>query len=77
VASQVVAGEGVKDAAAQEGGADQDVENVKHGDFPRSATKSPHAAWHVALHTDSGRTLSPMPPEPPRSAIILSLQRQA
>jgi hypothetical protein len=52
VASQVVAGEGVENAAAQEGGADQDVENVKHGDFPRSATRPPHAARHVALHTD-------------------------
>jgi hypothetical protein len=52
VASQVVAGEGVEDAAAQEGGADQDVENVKHGDFPRSATKPPHAIRHVAPHTN-------------------------
>jgi hypothetical protein len=44
MASQLVAGFGVEDAAAQEGSADQDVENIKHGDFPRSATKPPHAA---------------------------------
>jgi hypothetical protein len=50
VASQVVAGDGVEDAAAQEGGADQDVEKVKHGDAPGSAAIAPHAAWHVALH---------------------------
>jgi hypothetical protein len=44
MALQVVAGEGVEDAAAQEGGTDQDVENVEHDDFPRSATRPPHAA---------------------------------
>jgi hypothetical protein len=43
VASQVVAGEGVEDAAAQEGGADQDEDDVKHGDAPGSATIAPHA----------------------------------
>jgi hypothetical protein len=50
VASQVVAGDGVKHAAAQEGAADQDVDDIEHGDFPRSATRSPHADKHVALH---------------------------
>jgi hypothetical protein len=50
LASQVVAGEGVEDAAAQEGGADQDIEKVKHGGAPGSAAIAPHAAWHVALH---------------------------
>ncbi len=35
MASQVVAGFGIEDAGAQEGGADQDVENVEHGEFPR------------------------------------------
>jgi hypothetical protein len=49
-ASQVVAGDGVEDAAAQEGGADQDVDQVKHGDAPGSAAIAPHAAWHVAMH---------------------------
>jgi hypothetical protein len=44
VASQVVAGEGVEDAAAQEGGADQDEDDVKHGDAPGSAA--------IALHAD-------------------------
>jgi hypothetical protein len=43
MASQAVAGVGVEDAAAQEGGADQDVENVKHGDAPGSAANAPHA----------------------------------
>jgi len=52
VASQVVAGDGVEDAAAKEGGGDQDVKNVKHGDAPGSAAIAPHAGWHVALHTD-------------------------
>ena len=50
VASQVVAGDSVEDAAAQEGGADYDVEQVKHGDAPGSAAIAPHAGWHVALH---------------------------
>jgi hypothetical protein len=48
-ASEFVAGVGVEDATAQEGGADQDVENVEHYGFPRSATMPPHAARHVAL----------------------------
>jgi hypothetical protein len=43
VASQVVAGEGVEDAAAQEGGADQDEDDVKHGDAPGSAAIAQHA----------------------------------
>jgi hypothetical protein len=50
VASQSVAGDGVKHAAAQEGGADQDVDDIEHGDFPRSATRPPHPDRHVALH---------------------------
>jgi hypothetical protein len=50
VASQVVAGFGVEDAGAQKGCAEQDIEYVKHDDFPWSATKPPHADRHVALH---------------------------
>jgi hypothetical protein len=50
VALQSVAGDGVEDAAAKEGGADQDVENVEHDGFPRSATRPRHAGRHVALH---------------------------
>jgi hypothetical protein len=50
VASHVVAGFGVEDTAAKEGGADQDVQNIEHGDFPQSATAPPHADRHVALH---------------------------
>jgi hypothetical protein len=41
--SQVVAGDGVEHAPAQEGGADYDVENVKHGEAPGSATDALHA----------------------------------
>jgi hypothetical protein len=51
-ASQVIAGEGVEHAAAKEGGADQNVDDVKHGIAPGSATLPPHAMWHVALHVN-------------------------
>jgi hypothetical protein len=44
VALQSVAGDGVEHAATQEGGADQDVENVKHGDAFGSASMPRHAA---------------------------------
>jgi hypothetical protein len=44
MALQSVAGEGVEHAAAQEGGADQDVENVEHGDAFGSAFMTRHAA---------------------------------
>jgi hypothetical protein len=44
MASQVVAGDGVQHTAAQEGGAYQDVDDIEHDGFPRSATASPHAA---------------------------------
>jgi hypothetical protein len=37
--SQVIACEGVEAAAAEEGGADQDVDEVKHGNAPGSAAK--------------------------------------
>ena len=37
VASQLIAGFGVEDAAAQEGGTDQDEDDVKHGDAPGSS----------------------------------------
>jgi hypothetical protein len=50
VALQFVAGFGVEHAAAQKGGANQDVDDVEHGGFPRSATSPPHADRHVALH---------------------------
>jgi hypothetical protein len=43
-ASQMVAGDGIEHAGAQEGGADQDVENVKHVDAPGSDLPVPHAA---------------------------------
>ena len=52
MASQVVAGEGVEDAAAQEGGADQDEEDVKHGDVPGSSATAAACGRHVALHID-------------------------
>jgi hypothetical protein len=32
VASQAVAGFGIENAATQEGGAEQNVDNIKHGD---------------------------------------------
>jgi hypothetical protein len=32
--SELVAGAGVEDTGAEEGGADQDVENVEHGGSP-------------------------------------------
>jgi hypothetical protein len=35
VASQVVASDGVEHTAAQEGGGDQDVDDIEHDDFPR------------------------------------------
>jgi hypothetical protein len=57
VALQVVAGEGVEDATAQEGGADQDVENVKHCDFPRTATEPPHAAGMLRCTQISRRAI--------------------
>jgi hypothetical protein len=44
VALQSIAGDGVEHAAAQEGGADQDVENVEHDDAFGSALVPRHAA---------------------------------
>ena len=40
----MVAGDRVELAAAEEGSADQDVDDVKHGDVPRSATMPLYAA---------------------------------
>jgi hypothetical protein len=40
----MVAGDCVQHASAKEGGTDQDVDDVKHGDFPWSATRPLHAA---------------------------------
>ena len=48
MALHFVAGVGVEHTGAQDGGADQDVENIKHGGFPWSATNPRHAG-HVAL----------------------------
>ena len=53
MASQVIAGDGVQHTAAQEGGAYQDVDDVEHGDFPRSATTPPHAAGMLRCTTAS------------------------
>jgi hypothetical protein len=50
LASQMIAGDRVEHAAAEEGGTDQDVDDVEHGDVPRSATTPRHAGGHVALH---------------------------
>jgi hypothetical protein len=52
VTSQPIAGECVKYAGAEEGGAKQDVDDVEHGDVPRSATKAAACGWHVALHNN-------------------------
>jgi hypothetical protein len=43
MASQVIAGDGVQHAAAKEGGAYQDVDDIEHGGCPWSATTPPHA----------------------------------
>lgn len=53
MASQVIAGDGVEHAAAQEGAAYQDVYDIEHGDFPRSATTPPHAAGMLRCTTPS------------------------
>jgi hypothetical protein len=50
MASQVIAGDGVEHAAAQEGGADQDVDDVKHGDTPGSAANARQAS-RMLRHT--------------------------
>jgi hypothetical protein len=47
---QTVAAERIKNTAAEEGGADQYVDYVKHGVAPGSAAIAPHAAPHVAPH---------------------------
>jgi hypothetical protein len=44
VALQSIAGDGVEHAAAQEGRANQDVENVEHDDAFGSASAPRHAA---------------------------------
>jgi len=50
IASQFVAGVDVEYAAAQEGSADREIDNVSHGDAPGSAAASaPHASVHAAL----------------------------
>jgi hypothetical protein len=44
MASQLVAGFGVEDAAAQEGGADQQVDDIKHEEIPKGGSVPPRAA---------------------------------
>jgi hypothetical protein len=53
LASQMVARDGVKHAAAQEGGAYQDVDDIEHDDFPWSATKPPHTVGMLHRTTAS------------------------
>jgi hypothetical protein len=48
VALQFVAGDGVEDAGAKEGGANQNVDDIEHGGVPGSATGARHAGKHVA-----------------------------
>jgi hypothetical protein len=67
MASQSVAGVGVKDAAAQEGSADEDVENVKHGEPPGQQRSRRVRRLYAALHTvrsraDSKSMLLPLIP---------------
>jgi hypothetical protein len=44
LASQMVAGDCVEHATTEEGGTNQDVDDVEHDGFPWSATRPLHAA---------------------------------